>query len=80
MQYYLKDINYSVKHEKIFGPSFGSSTDIGIIGNPIRENVLYTEQDSYDYKEDKFLLSEYESKKLKTLEYEVFQVIFYYQK
>ena len=53
--------------------------DIGIEGNPLKENTLYTYQDSFDYKGDKQSLSEYQypNKDLKALEYEVFQIIFY---
>ena len=75
--YYLKEIDYAVYHYKNFGPCFGYGNDIGIEGNPIKDNVLYTSQSSFDYKGDKYSLSEYENKKLKAFEYEVFQVIFY---
>ena len=77
--YYLKDINENaVCHNKDRGPCFGRGYDIGIKGNPLKENKLYTNQSSYDYKGDSNALSEYKFKyKLKALEYEVFQVIFY---
>ena len=77
--YYLKDINKAVCHNNKSGPCFGEGHDIGIIGNPLKENALKTYQDgSYDYKGDSNALSEYKSpNKLKALEYEVFQVIFY---
>ena len=82
--YYLKNGGRnSVCHSKNNGPCFGEGFDIGIIGNPIKENTLYTYQEgSYDYKGDKYSLSEYEydksdRKKVKALEYEVFQVIFF---
>ena len=81
--YYLQNGGYnSVYHFKNNGPCFGQGFDIGIEGNPIKDNTLYTYQESYDYKGDKYSLSEYEydksdSKKVKALEYEVFQVIFF---
>ena len=48
-------------------------------GNPLKENKLFTYQNSFDYKGDKQSLSEYQypNKDLKALEYEVFQIIFY---
>ena len=76
--YYLKDIENAVSHDKNRGPCFGGGQDIGINGNPIKENTLYTFQYSYDYKGDSNALSEYNGQNyLKALEYEVFQVIFY---
>ena len=81
--YYLQNGGYnSVYHFKNNGPCFGQGHDIGIEGNPIKDNTLYTYQESYDYKGDKYSLSEYEydksdSKKVKALEYEVFHVIFF---
>ena len=81
--YYLKGKESSaVFHYKDIGPCFGSGFDIGIIGNPIKENKLYTYQSSYDYKGDKQRLSEHRhefifSSNIKALEYEVFQIIFY---
>ena len=82
--YYLKEGGYSsVYHNKNYGPCFGFGHDIGIEGNPIKEHTLFTYQsDNYDYKGDKYSLSEYkydrdDRKKLKALEYEVFQVIFF---
>ena len=51
--------------------------DIGIEGNPIKENALSTFQQSYVYKGENNCLSEYDGyKKIKALEYEVFQIIF----
>jgi len=81
--YYLQNGGYnSVYHFKNNGPCFGQGHDIGIEGNPIKDNTLYTYQESYDYKGDKYSLSEYEYdksdiKKVKALEYEVFHVIFF---
>ena len=77
--YYLKDGDYaSVFHGKINGPCFGGGRDIAIDGNPLKENKLYTRQYSYDYKDYENCLSEYQSPyKIKALEYEVFQIIFY---
>ena len=76
--YYLKDFYNAIYHNKNLGPCFGFGHDIGIIGNPLKEKALYTYQCSYDYKGDSNALSEYESpNKLKALEYEVFQIIFY---
>ena len=54
--------------------------DIAIDGNPLKGNKLYTSQSSsFDYNGDKQSLSEYQfpNNKLKALEYEVFQIIFY---
>ena len=52
--------------------------DIGIEGNPLIENKLYTYQKSFDYKGGKNSLSEYNGKEnLKIIEYEVFKIIFY---
>ena len=77
--YYLKDSDEgAVCHNKNRGPCFGGGCDIGIKGNPIKENKLYTNQISYDYKGDSNALSEYKCLNLlMALEYEVFQVIFY---
>ena len=78
--YYLKSGRDAVYHYKESGPCFGSGRDIAIDRNPIKENTLYTNQGlfSFDYKGDKKSLSEYQSPyKLKALEYEVFQIIFY---
>ena len=68
----------SVYHFKDNGPCFGGGCDIGIIGNPINDNKLFTNQYSYDYKEDKNALSEFDGfNNLKAIEYEVFQVKFH---
>ena len=79
--YYLKSGFSAVCHGKESGPCFGVGYDIGIVGNPIKENKLYTYQSyqsSFDYKGDKQPLSEYQSPNyLKALEYEVLQIIFY---
>ena len=77
--YYLKSIKENaIYHNKDSGPCFGGGRDIGIKGNPLVENTLYTYQLSYDYKGDSNALSEFNySNKGKVLEYEVFQVIFY---
>ena len=77
--YYLKyNDKDAVYHNKNKGPCFGGGCDIGIKGNPIKENKLYTNQFSYDYKGDSNALSEFNySNRGKVLEYEVFQVIFY---
>ena len=75
--YYLNSKeSFAVRHNSKSGPCFGIGHDIGIIGNPIKENTLYTYQASYDYKEGKQSLSEYNSLRLKALEYEVFEIIF----
>jgi len=78
--YNLKDINNAVYHCKFSGPCFGVGRDIAIDNNPMKKNNLYTYQSSFDYKGGKFCLSEcdYDSKTGKILEYEVFQVIFYW--
>jgi len=78
--YYLKSGFSAVCHGKESGPCFGEGLDIGIVGNPIKENKLYTYQSScFDYKGDKQPLSEYQQYPnfLKALEYEVLQIIFY---
>ena len=75
--YYLKNGFNAVYNYKGSVPCFGRGCDIGIYGNPLKENNLYTSQYSFDYKGDKKSLSEYQSHKLKALEYEVFQIIFY---
>ena len=77
--YYLKDKeSIAVVHYYDCGPCFGDGYDIGIIGNPIKENKLYTFQNSYDYKGGNQCLSEYiNPSNIKALEYEVFQIIFY---
>ena len=76
--YYLKSGCDAVYHYKDFGPCFGRGCDIGIEGNPIKVNTLFTFQNSFDYKGDKQSLSEYQYPNyLKALEYEVFQIIFY---
>ena len=77
--YYLKSGFSAVCHRKESGPCFGGGLDIGIEGNPIKENKLYTYQSSFDYKGDKQPLSECQQYPnfLKALEYEVLQIIFY---
>ena len=77
--YYLKSIKkIAVYHNKDSGPCFGGGCDIGIKGNPLKENKLYTNHFSYDYKGDYNALSEYYyNKPGKAREYEVFQIIFY---
>ena len=72
--YSLKQGWFSVYHNKNNGPSFGN--DIWIEGNPLKENTLFTKKWSYDYKGDNFSLSD-NVKKIKALEYEVFQIIFF---
>ena len=77
--YHLKNTEQAVYHDKNNGPCFGNGYDIGIEGNPIEENNLYTYQGSYDYKGDKHSLSEFENydkENIKALEFEVFQVLF----
>ena len=75
--YYLNSKeSFAVRHNSKSGPCFWIGHDIGIIGNPIKENTLYTYQASFDYKEGKQSLSEYNSLRLKALEYEVFEIIF----
>ena len=77
--YYLKnEYSTAVYHHYEKGPCFGYCLDIGIEGNPIKENKLYTYQFSYDYEGGNQSLSEYiHPSELKALEYEVFQIIFY---
>ena len=77
--YYLKNNGENaVYHHNETGPCFGSGYDIGIEGNPIKENKLFTFQCSFEYKGGNQSLSEYiKSPHLKALEYEVFEIIFY---
>ena len=77
--YYLKNKEcIAVWHDNKSGPCFGWGFDIGIEGDPIKEKKLYTNQSSFDYKKGNHSLSEYENPlKLKALDYEVFQIIFY---
>ena len=78
--YDLKNGGYrAVHHFKDYGPCFGDGHDIGIVGNPIKINTLYTyKSDSFYYKGYKNSLSENKWPcKIKALEYEVFQVIFF---
>ena len=72
--YSVKKGWYSVYHNESNGPSFGN--DICIEGNPLKENTLYTKKWSYDYKGDNNSLLD-NSNKIKALEYEVFQIIFF---
>ena len=74
--YYLISSDYAVCHDKEYGPCFGEGYDIGIKGNPITENVLYTYQAGFDYKGDEQSLSEYNNRsQLKAIDYEIFQII-----
>ena len=74
--YYLISSDYAVCHDKEYGPCFGEGYDIGIKGNPITENVLYTYQAGFDYKGDEQSLSEYNNcSQLKAIDYEIFQII-----
>ena len=76
--YSLKSGCDAVCHKKDSGPCFGRGHDIAIDKNPLKENTLFTYQFSYDYKGDKYSLSEYDGgKEIKALEYEVFQVLFF---
>ena len=74
--YSLKSGEFAVYHDKNSGPCFGRGRDIAIDGNPIKENTLYTCQCSYDYKGDNYSLLD-NTNKIKALEYEVFQIIFF---
>ena len=60
------------------GPCFGNGWNIGIEGNPIKENKLWLYNTGcFDYKDHNTPLCECShSNKGKALEYEVFQVIF----
>ena len=74
-------ISYNVNavyHYMNSGPSFGGGRDIAIDNNPINECNLYTNQSTFNYLGNNCCLSENNSrKKIKALDYEVFQVIFY---
>ena len=73
----LKYAENAVYHNKKNGPCFGYGFDIGIEGNPIKENKLFTGQSSFDYKGESRVLSEFDGKRdLRALEYEVFQILF----
>ena len=76
--YHLKNSSKeAVYHDKNCGPCFGHGNDIGIIGDPIKDNNLYTYPESFEYKGDSQPLSEnHGNKNIKALEYEVFQVVF----
>ena len=74
----LKNNSYATYNCSNCGPCFGNGWDIGIEGNPIKENKLWVARSgSFDYKGYNTPLSEcsYENKG-KALEYEVFQVKF----
>ena len=77
--YYLENSDSAaVYHKKERGPWFGGGHDIGIMGNQLKENQLYTNQYSYHYKGYSKTLSEYDGENnLKAIEYEVFQVLLY---
>ena len=77
--YYLKNKEtIAVYHHCQNGPCFGYGNDIGIVGNPIKENKLFTCQCSFNYKGGNQPLSEYVSpSRLNAIDYEVFQIIFY---
>ena len=72
--YSLKQGWYSVYHDKSNGPSFGY--DIKMEGNPLKEKTLFTKKWSYDYRGDNYPLLD-NSNKIKALEYEAFQIIFF---
>ena len=76
--YYLKNERKSaVFHNKDSGPCFGGGRDIAIDNNPIKENSMYTRENSFNYKGNKICLSEYNAQgKIKAFEYEVFQILF----
>ena len=74
--YNLKFPKFAVLHNVNNGPCFGCGFDVGIEGNPIKENGLSIRQHSFDYKGDKNALSEHKTDS-KALEYEVFQIEFY---
>ena len=74
--YYLKEPIKAVYHNKNYGPCFGLGFDIGIMGNPIKDNVIKTYQNSYIYHGDNYLSEYIFPYKIKALDYEVFQVIF----
>ena len=78
--YFLKDEYYAaVYHDEKYGPCFGDLDDISIDGNPIKEKCLVILRFNFNYNGDyRNPLSEYEyPNKIKALEYEVFQIIFY---
>ena len=76
--YFLKNSSKdAVYHDKNCGPCFGHGNDIGIIGDPIKDNNLYTYPESFEYKGDSHPLSEnHGNKNIRSLEYEVFQIVF----
>ena len=67
----------AVYHNKDSGPCFGGGLDIAIDNNPMKENSMFTREVTFNYKGNKFCLSECGAKgKIKAFEYEVFQIIF----
>ena len=78
--YFLEDEYYAaVYHDEKYGPCFEDLDDISIDGNPIKEKCLVTLRFNFNYNGDyRNPLSEYKyPNKIKALEYEVFQIIFY---
>ena len=73
----LNDTEHATFHRSSCGPCFGCGWDIGIEGDPIKENKLFVFRKSFDYTEQYTPISEYSYyNKGKALEYEVFKVIF----
>ena len=75
----LKEYNKTaVFHNKDYGPCFGYTPDIGIMGNPLIEKKLRLSHWKQDNKENKNiqLIDKQGTIYIKALEYEVFQVIF----
>ena len=75
----LKEYNKTaVFHNKDYGPCFGYTPDIGIMGNPLIEKKLRLSHWKQEYKETKNiqLIDNQGTNYIKALDYEVFQVIF----
>ena len=67
----------AIRCSKEWGPCFGRGKDIGITGNPIKNNELYAYQSSYNYNGNHNSLSEDSNYRgIYAKDYEVFQIIF----
>ena len=75
--YPSKDIHHSTQNYKKYGPCFGIGPDIGIEGNPLKDNKLLIFESSYNYNEDKNCLENIEkNNRFKALDYEIFEILF----
>ena len=75
--YTSKEIHHSIQNYKKYGPCFGIGPDIGIEGNPLKDNKLLIFESSYNYNEDKNCLENIEkNNRFKALDYEIFEILF----